>query len=70
MSMTVRMWETTQRLFQQLHQDDDPVRYRASSSMTCYKCGMLYRHHPYFDEQTYNGYPVDHRLCTGEVVHL
>lgn len=61
---------TTLRLFQQMHQDDDPDWRRASGQMYCRICGHQYRDHPYFDEQTFCGYPVDHRLCNGDVVHL
>ena len=58
------------RLFQQMHQDDDPEWYRAEGGCLCPVCRCEYRHHPYFDEQISYGYPVDHRLCNGEVVHL
>lgn len=61
---------SSQRLFEMMHQDDDPIWYRASGSMWCPLCGMQYRDHPYFDEHTMHGHPVDHRLCNGTVVHL
>lgn len=61
---------TTQRLFQQLHQDDQPNYRRASGRCRCIICGEEYRNHPYYDEHTYWGYPVDHRICDGDVVHL
>lgn len=59
------------RLFFPLHQDDDPIRRRASGEMCCDLCGVQYTYYPYFDEQMFgdNG-PVDHRLCDGDVVHL
>lgn len=53
-----------------MHQDDNPERRRASGNMYCYLCLEQYRKHPYFDEQTFYGQPVDHRLCNGDVVHL
>lgn len=62
--------EARMRLFQQLHQDDEPEWRRASGAVICPLCGCEYRHHPYFDEQTMHGHPVDHRLCNGDVVHL
>jgi hypothetical protein len=58
------------RLFQMLHQDDDPERYRAEGDCLCLVCGLPYRVHPCFDEYIYNGVPIDHRLCNGDVVHL
>jgi hypothetical protein len=61
---------TTQRLFQQLHQDDDPNWRRTAGGMHCWLCLSQYRKHPMFDEQTYFGHPVDYRLCNGDVVHL
>lgn len=63
-------YSSTQRLFQQLHQDDDPNWRRANGSMYCYLCLLKYRQHPYFDEQTCFGHPIDHRLCNGDIVHL
>jgi len=56
--------DITLRLFQQLHQTEDEC-YRASGSMYCTHCGLRYRYHPV--EEQYN---VDHRLCSGEIVHL
>jgi hypothetical protein len=53
------------RLFQQLHQDDDPVWHRSNGHMKCGLCGLPYRDHPVEEE-----YNVDHRLCDGRVVHL
>jgi hypothetical protein len=58
------------RLFLPLHQDDDPERYRANGEMICRLCGHRYHEHPYFDEETCHGHPIDHRLCNGDVVHL
>ena len=62
--------ESAMRLFEQLHQDDDPEWRRASGGVICSLCGYEYRYHPYFDERTMHGYPVDYRLCDGDVVHL
>ena len=63
--------QSTQRLFQMLHQDDDPNWRRASGNMYCYKCLAQYRGHPLFDEQLgMVNHPIDHRLCNGDVVHL
>ena len=53
-----------------MHQDDDPKWRRASGEMYCWLCLEKYRKHPYFDEQTFYGQPIDHRLCNGDVVHL
>ena len=53
-----------------LHQDDEPEWRRASGDCVCSLCGLYYRQHPYFDEQTMHGHPIDHRLCDGTVVHL
>lgn len=53
------------RLFQQLHQDDDPEYYRASGSCKCPICGLEYRDHP--EDPIYD---IDHRLCNGDIVHL
>lgn len=53
------------RLFQQLHQDDDPEWYRSNGNCVCTLCGLTYRQHP--QEEEFN---VDHRLCNGDVVHL
>jgi hypothetical protein len=61
---------STQRLFEMLHQDDDPVWRRASGAVICQLCLQPYRKHPMFEERTYFGHPVDHRLCNGDVVHL
>lgn len=60
------------KLFLPLHQDDDveESRYRASGEMYCTLCACQYRYHPFFEEHTYNGEPIDHRLCNGDVVHL
>ena len=65
-----REWKM--RLFLPLHQDDDVgnTRRRASGECLCYVCGVAYRNHPYFDEFTSCGEPIDHRLCDGSVVHL
>ena len=61
----------TQRLFQQLHQDDDQEnRRRADKSCICSLCLEPYWKHPYFDEHTFYGHPMDHRLCNGDIVHL
>ena len=62
--------EAKMRLFQQLHQDDDPEWYRANGSVKCGLCGVLYRCHPYSLEHPLWGEVVDHRLCNGDVVHL
>lgn len=64
--------EVAMRLFLPLHQDDDVEvnRYRASGEMYCALCTCQYRYHPYYEELTYNGEPIDHRLCNGDVVHL
>jgi hypothetical protein len=53
-----------------MHQDDDPVWYRAAGGCICEICGLTYREHPMYDEQTVYGEPIDHRLCNGDVVHL
>lgn len=53
------------RLFQQLHQDDDPVWHRASGACICDKCGLPYRDHPVEEE-----FNIDRRLCDGRIVHL
>lgn len=53
--------EACMRLFQQLHQDDEPEWRRASGGGLCSLCGQEYRHHPYFDERTMHGHPIDHR---------
>jgi hypothetical protein len=66
----MRIDNSTQRLFQQLHQDDDPIWHRARGDVYCWLCLQQYRKHPYFDEQTMHGHPIDHRLCDGRVVHL
>lgn len=58
------------RPFLLLHQDDDPVWYRAEGDCLCEVCRLPYRLHPYFDERTMLGSPIDHRLCNGDVVHL
>ena len=65
-----RILNSTQRLFEMLHQDDDPNWRRASGEMYCYLCLLKYRQHPYFDEHTFYGQLIDHRLCNGDVVHL
>lgn len=62
--------EARMRLFLQMHQDDDPDWRRASGGVLCSLCSCEYRRHPYFDEQTSLGHPIDHRLCDGTVVHL
>lgn len=53
------------RLFQQMHQDDDPVWHRSNGSCICTLCGLEYRQHP--QEEYIN---IDHRLCDGRIVHL
>lgn len=53
------------RLFSQLHQSVEEDWRRASGSMRCECCGLLYRQHPI--ENIYN---IDHRLCDGTIVHL
>lgn len=62
--------EVQMRLFQQLHQNDEPEWRRASGSMKCSLCRCEYRYHPLVDEQLGFGEPIDHRLCDGDVVHL
>jgi hypothetical protein len=64
--------EQSMRLFLPLHQDDsvEENRRRGTGRVYCTLCGHHYRHHPYYDEVTYNSDPVDHRLCDGDVVHL
>ena len=67
----MRLDNNTQRLFEMLHQDDEPVWRRASGSCICKLCGLAYREHPMFDEQLgMVSHPIDHRLCNGDVVHL
>lgn len=53
------------RLFQQLHQDDDPIWHRANGNVKCELCDLEYRQHPMEEE-----YNVDRRLCDGRIVHL
>ena len=64
---------TIKRLFrftwEQMHQDDDPVWYRAAGGCRCEVCGLTYREHPLYEDHTYN-VQIDHRLCNGDVVHL
>jgi len=68
--------EARMRLFQQLHQNDDPDlgerRRRPNGKMRCPLCCCQYREHPPFLEEYGWGYGGDYdpRLCTGEVVHL
>lgn len=57
--------EWRQRLFQPMHQDDDPHWRRASKDCRCEICGLRYQEHP-IEEQ----YHIDHRLCNGDIVHL
>lgn len=65
------MLNSTQRLFEMMHQDDDPNWRRASGQMYCWFCLQKYYRHPYFDEQLGGvSHPIDHRLCNGDVVHL
>lgn len=52
------------RLFQQLHQDDEPEWYRAAGACRCSFCGLEYREHL----DSVDGF--DKRLCNAEVVHL
>lgn len=77
MSQTIKEYATSRlrrevsmRLFLPLHQDDEPNWRRASGRMLCHLCGHSYQEHPYFDEPTCYGEPIDHRLCNGDVVHL
>lgn len=58
------------RLFQQLHQDDNPIWYRTSGNMTCRLCGLLYRQHPLDESHPGFNYAFDRRLCDGTIVHL
>lgn len=57
------------RLFQQLHQDDDPNWYRAAGGCICPLCKLEYRKHPLVVEFD-NNLITDNRLCNGDVVHL
>ena len=56
------------RLFQQLHQDAEPVWYRAAGGCLCGQCGLEYRLHPASEE--HGGPSEDRRLCNGDIVHL
>jgi hypothetical protein len=68
------------RLFQQLHQSpehevmvEDFTYRRASGKMKCFHCRLLYREHPHAEGGgmiSQEGYPIDHRLCNGDIVHL
>ena len=61
--------ESRLRLFQQLHQDDDPEWRRAAGACICPLCKLEYRKHPH--DVAFDGYlNVDHRLCNGDIVHL
>lgn len=67
--------ESRMRLFQQLHQNDDPdcgeMRRRPNGEILCGLCGLEYNHHPLFEEErSSDSFQTDVRLCTGEVVHL
>lgn len=62
--------ENALRLFQSLHQNDDPDFRRASGAMYCSICGLQYREHPDDDENQYVYDFKDKRLCNGDVVHL
>lgn len=59
--------EARLRLFQQLHQNDDPTWYRAAGGCRCELCGLTYHEHPIELETRTD---IDHRLCDGDVVHL
>jgi hypothetical protein len=62
--------ESVLRLFEPLHQNDDPVYRRASGLNYCCHCGLLYREHPNDEERNYHNDVFDKRLCSGDVVHL
>lgn len=62
--------ENTLRLFQSLHQNDNPEYRRASGAMYCTNCGLTYRDHPDDIENNYHNDVYDKRLCSGDVVHL
>lgn len=62
--------ESTLRLFQQLHQNDEPEWHRASGACRCDKCGLQYREHQYDEEHPGANESFDTRLCDGTVVHL
>jgi hypothetical protein len=71
--MANALWATrelTLRLFQQLHQNDDPEWYRSSGANLCKHCGLPYRDHR--DDAENPGYDdsYDKRLCDGTIVHL
>lgn len=62
--------ERALRLFEPLHQNDDPVYRRASGLAYCDHCGLQYREHPDDQESFYYNDAPDKRLCNGDVVHL
>ncbi len=63
-----REWKL--RLFQQLHQNDDPDWHRSSGGILCELCGLPYRNHLADEEHPFYGDGHDKRLCDGRVVHL
>jgi len=62
--------EWSLRLFQQMHQNDDPEWRRASGAARCPLCKLELREHGYDEEHPGFNESFDNRLCTGEVVHL
>lgn len=71
--------EVRLRLFEQLHQSpphedmvNDFTWRRANGHMRCQYCDLLYREHPYGEEdfQNIESGSMDHRLCDGSIVHL
>ena len=62
--------ERASRLFQPLHQNDDPAFRRASGSSFCEHCGLQYRDHGLDYERVYFSDAYDRRLCNGDIVHL
>jgi len=70
--MNLLQREQTQRLFQQMHQNDFYYEYwrRASGGVICKICGLEYRDH--LNAEEYPLYPegFDKRICNGDIVHL
>ena len=65
--------ENRLRMFQSLHQNDDPEFYRADGDSICSVCNLKYKEHPSDEEHAYlyyNGEVYDRRLCNGDIVHL
>jgi len=45
--------------------------YRASGDAVCHMCGLTYKEHPIFPYlPDWDGWPRDHELCDGDIVHL